>query len=157
MLKQKEVMKMEFLNLNLIKLGKLKQNPCRSLSFLVYILCSLSCVAKQQGNNFSLILPVVFKAGGEKGTQWKHCGVSVCLHLDLVAGWPPVVLMSAPPDGRLAEAPHVTMACGQSMLPFSCSQNGAAHFKAQGRTNKRLWRHSPLCAVCVSFAKTRLL
>lgn len=75
----------------------------------------------------------------------------------LVAGWPPAVLMPAPPAGRLAEAPHGMMACGQSMLPFSHSQSRAAHSEAQGRTDKRPWRRGPLCAVRVSVAKTRLL
>lgn len=55
----------------------------KTLSKSLFPLCALPffssfpVVAKQQGNNFSLVLPVVPEAGREKGTQWRHCGVNV--------------------------------------------------------------------------------
>lgn len=55
----------------------------KTLSKSLFPLCALPffssfpVVAKQQGNIFSLVLPVVPEAGREKGTQWRHCGVNV--------------------------------------------------------------------------------
>lgn len=156
-LKQKDFTKKGFFEFefNLIKTKTLS----KSLFFGQYspFLCFLSCGCQATGQQFFFDF-----ASGPQG--WREEGDTVkalwgqCVPTPgLVSGWPPAVLMAAPPDGRLAEAPHGIMACGQSMLPFRCRQSGAAHSEAQGRTDKQPWRHGPPCAVCVSVAKTRLL
>lgn len=72
---------------------------------------------------------------------------SVSLHLGLVAGPPPAARMIAPPDGQLAEMPRVTPACGQSTLPFSCSQSGASlKHKAEPTSSPG---DTILCVLCV--------
>lgn len=82
-------------------------------------------VAKQQGNNFSLVSQRSPRLAGRRGHS-EGTVESLSLHLGPVAGPPPVVPMIAPPDGQLAERPRVMLACGQSTLPFSCSQSGAS-------------------------------
>lgn len=111
---------------------KKKKTLSKSLFFGQYspFLCFLSCGCQATGQQFFFDFASAPQGWREEGDTVKALWGQCVPTPGLVAGWPPAVLMSAPPDGRRAEAPHGMTACGQSLLPFSRSQSGAAHSEA---------------------------
>lgn len=67
------------------------------------------------------------------------------LHLGLVTGWPPVVLIFASPNGRPAETLHAMTACRQSMLQSEQSSAFLKH-KAKPRGGPG---DTVLCVLCL--------
>lgn len=134
----------------------------KTLSRSLFSLCALlfrssfPVFAKQQGNKYSLRLPVVPEAGGKKGTQWRHCGVSV----------PPTgtgfrAVSGGPDDGAPWWSAGRDTMCNVGVWAEHAAlqlQSEWSLFEAQGRTNKQPRRHSPLRALCVFYtAKTHAL